>query len=72
MSNPLLLHKSITNPIPHWIKKVPEKRNTLYEVRDLPAKFFEKFSAIAGCVKEMTIDVIMYKVNKNAPALLPK
>ena len=48
MSNPLLLHKSITNPIPHWIKKVPEKRNTLNEVRDLPARFFEKFSAIAG------------------------
>ena len=44
----------------------------MYEVRDLPAKFFEKFRAIAGCVNDITIEVTIYIVNKNAPELLPK
>ena len=58
--------------MPHCIKNVPEWINTLYEVSDLPAKLCEKFKAIAGWVKEITIEVIMYIANKKAPALVPK
>ncbi len=47
----------MTRPIPHCIKKVPEKSSTLNDVSDLPAKFLGKDKAIAGCVKEITIEV---------------
>ena len=39
------------------VKKVPEKSSTLNDVSDLPAKFLGKDKAIAGCVKEITIEV---------------
>ena len=37
-------------------KKVPENKNTLNEVKDFPASLVGKFNAIAGWVKEITID----------------
>lgn len=50
------MEKSIIKPIIHCTKKVPENKNTLNEVKDFPASLVGKFNAIAGWVKEITID----------------
>ena len=71
MLAPKLLEKSTIRPIIHWTKKVPENKKTLRDVRDFPARWEGKFKAIAGWVKDITIEDKMYKANIVAPAFSP-
>ena len=58
MFAPIFLERSISNPIPHCTKNVPEWINTLIEVNDFPARFWGKLKAKAGCVKDKTIEEV--------------
>ena len=42
------------------MKNVPENKNTLKDVKALPAKFFANVKAIAGWVNEITIEARIY------------